>query len=72
MGLQLLYLLGLLASTQHEHACGKRVKSACVAHLHLAALLLGTEKPDVGQGSEAAHAVGLVDGYYLAFLEVHI
>ena len=72
MGLQLLYLLGTFARAEHQNAGGKGIERTGMSYLHLKAELLAEQIANVRQGSEARHAIRLVDGYNFSFSEIHI
>lgn len=72
VSLELLYLLRATPGTEDEDARGQRVQGAGMSHLDLLPHMLREQVTDMGQGSEAAHAVGLVDSDNLAFDEIHI
>ena len=71
MGLQGLYLLGTLARAEYQYACGQWVEGAGMAYLDPVAQRVGKQVAHMGQGPKAGQLVGLVDGKYLACLEVH-
>ena len=72
MGLQLLYLLGTLACAEHQYASSKGIERTGMSYLHLKAKLLAEQIAHMRQGSEARHAIRLVDGYNFSFSEIHI
>ena len=72
VSLELLYLLRATPGTEDEDTRGQRVQGAGMSHLDLLSHMLREQVTDMGQGSEAAHAVGLVDSDNLAFDEIHI
>lgn len=71
MGLQLFYLLGTFAGTEHQHASSKGIERTGMSYLHLKTELLAEQIANMCQGSETRHAIRLVDGNNFSFSEIH-
>ena len=71
MRLELLYLLGAFAGTEHQHTGGKRVERSRMTYLHLMMQGMRKQIANMRQRLEARHAIGFVDGYDFSFLKVH-
>ena len=72
MGLQLLYLLGTFTRAEHQHTRSKGIERTGMSYLHLKTEFLAEQIAHMRQGSEARHAIRLVDGYNFSFSEIHI
>ena len=71
MRLELFYLLGAFAGTEHQHTGGKRVERSRMTYLHLMMQGMRKQIANMRQRLEARHAIGFVDGYDFSFLKVH-
>ena len=71
VSLQLFYLLGTFAGTEHQHASGKGIERTGMSYLYLKTELLAEQIANMRQGSETRHAIRLVDGYNFSFSEIH-
>ena len=71
VGLQLFYLLGTFAGTEHQHASGKGIERTGMSYLYLKTELLAEQIANMRQGSETRHAIRLVDGNNFSFSEIH-